>query len=156
MTCKPTLDALPLVERFVKETGIRLAVHNHGPEDKIYPSPYSVLKAIEPYDKRIGLCLDVGHTMRAGVDPAKVIREAAPRLYDVHLKDSFAIAGAREDIPVEVGRGRIDIKSILAALLEVKYSGVAAFEYERIGVNPVTGVAESVGYVRGMLAALTS
>lgn len=156
MTCKPALDALPLVERFVKETGIRLAVHNHGPEDKVYPSPYDVLKAIERYDTRIGLCLDVGHSMRAGVDSAKVIREAAPRIYDVHLKDSFAFPGSATDIPTEVGRGRMDIKSIIAALVEVKYAGVAAFEYERVGTNPMIGVAESVGYVRGLLGALAT
>jgi inosose dehydratase len=154
MTCKPALDAFPLIERFVKETNIRLAVHNHGPEDKVYPSPYDVLKAIEPFDSRIGLCLDVGHTMRAGVDPAKVIREASARLYDVHLKDSVAIPGSLTDLPTEVGRGRIDTKAIVAALIETKYSGVAAFEYERIGVNPTLGLAESVGYVRGLLGAL--
>ncbi|HEX2852472.1 MAG TPA: sugar phosphate isomerase/epimerase [Opitutaceae bacterium] len=153
MTCKPALDAFPLLERFVKETGIRLAVHNHGPEDKVYPSPYDVLKAIEPFDARIGLCLDVGHTVRAGVDPAKVIREAASRLYDVHLKDSIALPGALTDIPTEVGRGRIDIKAVIAALIETKYAGVAAFEYERVGVNPVIGLAESVGHVRGLLRA---
>lgn len=154
MTCKPALDAFPLIERFVKETGIRLAVHNHGPEDKVYPSPYDVLKAIGPFDSRIGLCLDVGHTMRAGVDPAKVIREASARLYDVHLKDSVAIPGSLTDLPTEVGRGRIDTKAIVAALIETKYSGVAAFEYERVGVNPTIGLAESVGYVRGLLGAL--
>lgn len=156
MTCKPEPAALPLVERFVKETGIRLAIHNHGPEDKVYPSPYEVLKAIEPFDRRIGLCLDVGHTMRAGVDSAKVIREVGSRIYDVHLKDSFAIAGSLTDIPTEVGRGRMDIKAIIAALIETKYDGVAAFEYERLGTNPIIGLAESVGYVRGLLGAMSS
>lgn len=151
MTCKPALDAYPLLERMVKETGIRLAVHNHGPEDKVYPSPYDVLKAIEPYDSRIGLCLDVGHAMRAGVDSAKVIREAAPRLYDLHLKDSVANPGSVTDLPTEVGRGKLDIQAILTALVDVKYTGVVAFEYERAGVNSLIGVAESVGYVRGVL-----
>ena len=154
MTCSPAPDALPLVERFVKEYGIRLAIHNHGPEDKFYRSPYEVLKLIEPYDSRIGLCLDVGHAMRARVNPAEAIRRCAARLYDVHLKDSRSTPGAMDDIPVEVGRGRMDIRAILAALIEIKYSGVAAFEYERLGVNPAIGLGESVGYVRGMLAAM--
>lgn len=153
MTCKPAPEALPLVERFVREYDIRLAIHNHGPEDKEYPSPREAMKLIKSLDSRIGLCVDVGHTMRAGVDPAQVIRDCASRLYDVHLKDSLAVAGA-EDIPVEVGRGRMDIHAILAALVEVKYAGVVAFEYERMGVNAALGLAESVGYVRGMLAAM--
>jgi len=153
MTCSPAPDSLPLVARLAKEYDIRLAIHNHGPEDKIYPSPYEALKLIEPLDARIGLCLDVGHTMRAHVDPADAIRRCAARIYDVHLKDSLALPGA-EDIPVEVGRGRMDIRGILAALIDIKYAGAAAFEYEKLGVNPVTGLAESVGYVRGMLAAM--
>lgn len=155
MTCKPAPDALPAVEKFVKEYDIRLAIHNHGPEDKEYPSPLDAMKLIEGLDSRIGLCVDIGHTMRAGVDPVEVIRQCAARVYDVHLKDSLAVPGAR-DIPTEVGRGRIDIRGILAALLEIKYSGVVAFEYERMGVNAALGVAESVGFVRGVLAGLTA
>lgn len=154
MTCKPDPEALPLVEDMVREYDIRLAIHNHGPEDNVYPSPFEAMRLIEARDERIGLCIDIGHTTRAGVDPAKAIRDCASRLYDVHLKDSVAVPGAMRDMPVEVGRGRIDIRAILEALIEVKYTGAVAFEYERHGVNAVTGLAESVGYVRGMLAAL--
>lgn len=150
MTCRPLPESLPLLEKLAREYDLRLAIHNHGPEDKLYPSPYEALKLIAPFDARIGLCLDVGHTMRAHVDPAEAIRRCAPRLYDVHLKDSLAFPGA-EDVPVEVGRGRMDIPAILAALIAVKYAGVVAFEYERLGVNPMIGLAESVGYVRGLL-----
>jgi hypothetical protein len=42
---------------------------------------------------------------------------------------------------------------MLRALLDIKYNGVVAFEYEKTGVNPVIGLAESVGFVRGALAA---
>lgn len=153
MTCRPTTEALPLLGKYVAEFGIRLAIHNHGPEDKLYPSPYEALKAVEALDSRIGLCLDVGHTMRANVDPAEAIRRCAHRLYDLHLKDSVAPPGA-EDIPVEVGRGKMNISAILAATIEVKYQGVVAFEYERLGVNPTIGLAESVGFARGVLASL--
>lgn len=154
MTCRPDPEALPLIERFVREYDIRLAIHNHGPEDKIYPTSYEAMKLVASLDARIGVCLDAGHVMRAGADPAKAIRDCAPRLYDFHLKDSLAVPGAA-DIPIEVGRGRMDIPAILAALIAVKYAGAVAFEYERVGVNAITGLAESVGYVRGVLAGMT-
>ncbi len=154
MICKPDLEALPLVEKLAKEYDQRLAIHNHGPEDKVYPSPYDVMKAIAPLDARIGLCLDVGHAMRAKADPAEAIRRCAARLYDLHLKDSSAIPGSDKDIPMEMGAGRMDIRGILRALFEIKYSGVASFEYEKPTGNPVTGLAESVGYVRGLLAGM--
>lgn len=154
MTCKPTPESLPLVERFAKEYDLQIAIHNHGPEDKLYPSPYEVWKLIGSLDARIGLCLDVGHSMRARVDPSEALRRCASRLHDVHLKDSLAVPGAEADIPIEVGRGQLDIRGILATLVELKYSGPVAFEYERPAVNPLIGLAESVGFVRGMLAAM--
>ncbi|MEO5960893.1 MAG: sugar phosphate isomerase/epimerase [Opitutaceae bacterium] len=154
MVCKPALDALPLVEKLAKEYDQKLAIHNHGPEDKVFPSPQSVWDAIKNLDARIGFCIDVGHAMRAKADPATAIRQFASRLYDVHLKDSLAVPGSERDIPTEVGTGRMDIRGILHALREVKYSGVVALEYEKGVGNQVIGLAESVGYIRGMLATI--
>lgn len=155
MVCKPELAALPLVEKLVKEFDQKIAIHNHGPEDAVYPSPKSAFDAVKSLDARIGLCIDIGHAARAGEEPAGAIRHYASRLYDLHMKDSIAVAGAKQDIPVEVGAGRLDIRGVLSALKAINYSGVVAFEYEKTATNPVTGLAESIGYVRGMLAALT-
>jgi sugar phosphate isomerase/epimerase len=154
MVCKPALDAFPLVEKFVKEFDQRLAIHNHGPEDKVYPSPYIAWDAIQPYDQRIGLCIDVGHAARSGADPVEAIRKCHSRLYDVHLKDSLAAVGATKDEPTEVGRGKLDIKGMLAALIELKYEHIVAFEYEKRSSDPVAGLAESVAYVRKVVAGL--
>jgi inosose dehydratase len=154
MVCKPDIAALPLVEKLVKEFDQKLAIHNHGPEDKIYPTPEVAWNAIKSLDARIGLCIDVGHTARFGDDAAASIKKYAARLYDVHMKDSVAVPGAMKDIPIEVGAGRLDIRAMLRALIDVNYKGVVAFEYEKVAGNPVTGLAESVGYVRGMLAGM--
>lgn len=153
LVCKPDLAALPLVDKLVKEYDLKLAIHNHGPEDKLYPSPYDVWKSVESFDARIGLCIDVSHTMRAGVDSGEAIRKCAARLYDVHLKDTQAVPGAMEDIPIEQGAGRIDTRGILTALLAIQYSGVVTYEYEKVVANPAIGLAESLGYLRGMLKA---
>ena len=155
MVCKPDLAALPIVEKLAKEFDQKLAIHNHGPEDKVYPTPEVIWNAVKSLDSRIGLCIDVGHTQRFGDDASAAIRKYAARLYDVHMKDSVAVVGAQRDVPVEVGAGRLNIPAMLRALLEVKYNGVVAFEYEKaIPANPVVGLSESVGYVRGVLAAL--
>lgn len=155
MVCKPEIAALPLVEKLAKEFDQKLAIHNHGPEDKVYPTPQVAWDAIKSLDARIGLCIDVGHTARFGDDVVASIKKYSARLYDVHMKDSVAIAGAMKDVPVEVGSGRLDIRAMLAALVAVNYKGVVAFEYEKVAGNPVTGLAESVGYVRGMLAGMS-
>jgi inosose dehydratase len=153
MVCKPELEALPLVEKLAKEFDQKLAIHNHGPEDKVYPTPDVIWNAVKSLDSRIGLCIDVGHTARFGDDPTVSIKKYASRLYDVHMKDSVAVIGAQRDVPVEVGAGRLNVRGMLRTLLEIKYDGVVAFEYEKVGGNPAIGLAESVGFVRGALAA---
>jgi inosose dehydratase len=153
IVCAPSLEAIPFLDKMVKEFDIRLAIHNHGPEDKgFFPSPFDVMRAVEKFDKRIGLCIDVGHTARAGADPADSILKCQERLYDLHMKDISALGD--RNTPIEGGRGILDSKSILAALLKIKYQGLVGFEYEKDAKDPVPGLAESVGYVKGLLAAM--
>jgi len=150
----PDRDTLLMTERFVREYNIRLAFHNHGPEDAIFPSPYDVWKAVEPYDERLGLCIDIGHAARAGVDPTEAILKCRSRLYDVHMKDTLAGAGEKKDIPVVLGHGRLDLRSVMAALLEIRYPYQVGLEDEVSSDDPLPGIAQSFGYMRGMLDAL--
>ena len=154
IVCAPQPESMPILDRMVKEFDIKLAIHNHGPEDKRFPAPVDVWKAIEKYDKRIGLCIDVGHTARAKADPVESILKYASRLYDCHLKDLANTAPKAEN--VEVGRGVLDIKGILAALIKIKYAHQVAFEYEKDADDPIPGLAESVGYVRGVLSGMSA
>jgi len=147
----PQERLLELVDRKAGEYDIKVAIHNHGPGDKLYPSPASVYGKVKNLDSRIGLCMDVGHTVRAGADPVEAAEKFADRLHDVHIKDiSPADAKGRD---VQLGRGVVDIPGLLAALVRTRYAGVVAFEYEKDPDDPLVGLAESVGYVRGVLAA---
>jgi len=148
----PNPELIPLVEEKIKLTNIQVAIHNHGPGDDVYPTPQSAYDRIRSLDARFGLCVDVGHTQRAGVDPAGSIRKLADRVLDVHIKD--VSAASAEGGTIEIGRGVIDIPEVCRALLEIKFSGAVSFEFEKDGKDPLAGVAESVGYIRGVLAAL--
>lgn len=150
----PNHDLLPLVEQKVEATGIKVAIHNHGPTDRVYPTPESIYKRIKHLDGRIGLCLDIGHTMRAGVDPALSAERFADRLIDVHIKD--VSSPDKKGGTVEIGRGVIDIPNFLRTLIRIGYSGTASFEFEKDGKDPLPGVAESVGFIHGSLSSLYS
>jgi sugar phosphate isomerase/epimerase len=147
---KPEL--LPLIDKKVKEYDLKVAIHNHGPGDKIFPVPATVYERIKDLDKRIGLCNDIGHTIRAGVDPVASIEQFADRLYDVHIKDVTA-ADAKGGA-IEVGRGVINIPQVIRTLVKINYTGIVSFEYEKSENDPLPGLAESVGYVRGVMATI--
>ncbi len=148
----PNHELLGHAQRKVRETGIKLAIHNHGPGDKLYPTPQSAYALIKNLDTRIGLCLDIGHCQRSGLDPSQTADVCADRLLDIHFKD--VTSPDRDGAPVEVGRGTIDVPKFVRTLVKLGYGGTAAFEYEKDGKDPFPGLAESVGYVRGILAAL--
>jgi len=148
----PNHELLGLVNKKVQEFNISVALHNHGPGDLVYPTPESAFEKIKGLDSRIGLCLDIGHTQRSGINPSDSALKYADRLLDVHIKD--VSAATKEGSTVEIGRGVIDIPQFLGTLLKINYSGIASFEYEKDGKDPLPGVAESVGYVRGVLSVL--
>jgi len=151
MVCAPTLRTLPLLEKFVREYDIRLAIHNHGPEDKTFPTPQVVLAAVKGMDARIGCCVDVGHTLRAGADPVGSLADAGPRLLDIHMKDLRKPAEG-QDCPV--GDGMMPVAAIFRQLRRMRYAGGVMLEYETDADNPYPGMQKSFAYMRGVLAGM--
>jgi inosose dehydratase len=148
----PNPEFLPLTATLAKTYDIGVAIHNHGPTDKLYPTAASVYEQVKGLDRRMGLCLDVGHEERCGLVPAVSAETCFDRLLDVHIKDMSASTAA--GTAVEIGRGVIDIPKLIRTLVRLKYAGTVSLEYEKDEKDPLPGAAESVGYVRGVLAAL--
>jgi inosose dehydratase len=148
----PNHELLPLADACVRDYGIMLAIHNHGPADKIYPTPESAYEKVQSLDRRLGLCLDVGHAQRCGIDPSVPAEKYKERLLDIHIKDVNAATEKGET--VEIGRGVIDIPKFLRTLVRTGYRGAASLEHEKDEKDPLPGAAESLGYVRGVLSSL--
>jgi len=148
----PAPETLPRIEKFVKEYDIRFAIHNHGPEDKIWHSPLDVLKAVKSMDPRMGCCIDVGHTVRAGTDVVQAIQEAGPRLFNVHVKDLTSFQSKESQVPV--GDGVMPLRKMFAALIAMNYKGFVDLEYEIHPDDPMPGTIASFAYMRGVLAGL--
>src|SRR5260370_2604543 len=146
----PAPETLPRIEKFVKEYDIRIAIHNHGPEDKLWHSPLDVLKAVKGMDARIGCCIDVGHTVRAGTDVVQAIHEVGARLFNIHMKDLTSFQD--KESQVAVGDGIMPVKKIFHALGATKYKDSLNLDYEIHADDPMQGVIESVAYMRGVLA----
>lgn len=149
-SCDPGL--LPRIERHAVRYDIKVAIHNHGPEDKFFPAPADVLKHVRRMDARMGLCIDIGHTVRTGTDVVAAIRAAGPRLHDLHLKDLRDLRDVKSQCVV--GEGAIPIAAILRQLSAMKFAGCANLEYEIDGTDPLPGMLRSMAYLRGALAGI--
>jgi sugar phosphate isomerase/epimerase len=148
----PTPETLPRLEKFVKQYDIRIAIHNHGPEDKLWHSPLDVLQAVKGMDPRLGCCIDVGHTARTGTDVVQAIKEVGPRLFNIHMKDLKDFQS--KESQVAVGEGILPIPKIFEALIAIKCPGFVDLEYEIHPDDPMPGVISSIAYMRGVLAGL--
>jgi sugar phosphate isomerase/epimerase len=148
----PPPEVLPRIEKFVKEYDIRFAIHNHGPEDKIWHSPLDVLKAVGNMDPRMGCCIDVGHTVRAGTDVVEAIKQVGPRLFNMHMKDLTSFDS--KESQVAVGDGKMPVRQIFETLIAMKYKGFVDLEYEVHADDPMPGVISSFAYMRGVLAGM--
>jgi sugar phosphate isomerase/epimerase len=143
---------LPRIERFARAYDIKVAIHNHGPEDKHFPSPYDVLKQVRTMDPRIGLCIDIGHTVRTGTDVMRAIADAGPRLLDMHAKDLRDLTAKGSQCIV--GEGAMPIAAIVRQLQAMHFAGYVNLEYEIDADDPLPGMKQSFAYMRGVLAGL--
>jgi sugar phosphate isomerase/epimerase len=150
MVCAPNYELMAYVEEKVKKYDIRLAIHNHGPDNPLFPNATDIWNHIKDLDQRIGICIDIGHTTRDGADPSVDIEKFKSRIYDVHIKD--VDKPTKEGKTVEIGRGIIDIPKVVATLRKIKYTGKCSLEFEKDMKDPLAGIAESIGYFKGVMA----
>ncbi|MCX6327376.1 MAG: sugar phosphate isomerase/epimerase [Bacteroidia bacterium] len=146
----PNYELLPYVEKKIKTYDFKLAIHNHGPDNPLYPNATDIWDHIKDLDPRIGICIDIGHTTRDGEDPSADIEKYSKRIYDIHIKD--VNKATKEGKTIEIGRGVIDIPKVVATLRKVKYSGSCSLEFEKDMKDPLAGIAESIGYFKGVMA----
>ncbi|MCE7039471.1 sugar phosphate isomerase/epimerase [Dyadobacter sp. CY312] len=147
----PNHADLPYLEKKVKEYDIRFAIHNHGPEDKLYPNATSINNLIKDLDSRVGICFDMGHDTRDNQDAVADLNKYSKRIFDIHLKN--VTSATKDGTTCELGRGIIDIPAFVKMLRKVKYTGSCSLEYEKDMKDPLAGIAESVGYFRGVCIA---
>jgi L-ribulose-5-phosphate 3-epimerase UlaE len=146
----PDYQLLPYVEKKIKTYDFKLAIHNHGPDNPLYPNATDIWNHIKDLDARIGICIDIGHTTRDGQDPSVDIMRYKSRIYDIHMKD--VDKASKAGITVEMGRGIIDIPAFVETLRKIKYTGSCSLEFEKDMKDSLPGIAESIGYFKGVTA----
>ncbi len=149
VVCAPTTTNLKLVEKHARDLDLKIAIHNHGPEDSHFPNGAAVLKYVKDMDPRMGLCYDIGHASRTGANVVEEIEAAGDRLHDIHIKDLTDYSSRDSQVPV--GKGKIPIAEIFKTLKKMRYPGVVGLEYEIEPATPERGMDASFSYMRGLL-----
>ena len=144
----PNYELLDYAEQKVRQYDIRLAIHLHGPDMPMYPNALDIWNHVKDRDARMGMCLDIGHNLRYGSDSLSDYKKYHTRVFDIHLKD--VTGTTKDDKSVELGRGCIDFPLFVRLLRKYNYTGSVSLEYEKDMSNPFMGIAESVGYFRGV------
>jgi sugar phosphate isomerase/epimerase len=142
-------DQLPLLDKVIKDYNMRAAIHNHGPNDQRFPSPLEVYDAIKGLDRKIGVCMDIGHTFRMHEDLVSDVKKTHDRLYSMHFKDLDSDHIDAKGVPV--GTGVLPIIPLLRELVNSGYKEEIQLEYEVEAKDPLPGMAESFGFMRGVL-----
>lgn len=145
----PDYELIDYVIAKVKETGIRVAIHTHGPDGAAFPDVRTIVEMVKDPSLGVGCCMDLGHTFRMGWDVAADIHTYKDWIYDIHIKDINE--PSKQGSGVEVGRGQMDIPALIKALKDIGYEGVISLEYEKREKDRIPGIAESVGYIRGVI-----
>ena len=144
----PNYELTDYVIKKVKDTGIKVAIHTHGPDGAPFPNIQKVAEVYKDPSLGIGCCMDLGHSVRMGEDIVKDIKKYKAWIYDIHIKDESE--ASKKGQTWEMGRGVMDFRPIVKVLRQIKYKGVVSLEFEKNGKNPHPGVAESIGYLRGV------
>ena len=145
-------DLLPLLDRVIRSYDLKAAIHNHGPNDQRFPSPLQVYDAVQGLDRRIGLCMDIGHTFRMHEDLVADVKKTRDRLYSMHFKDLNSDRVDAKDVPV--GTGVMPIIPLLRELAHSAYAAEVQLEHEADPKDPLPGMAESLGFMRGSLQSM--
>jgi inosose dehydratase len=122
------------------DLGVPLVYHHHM--NSLGERPEEVAAVLDAADRRyVKLLFDVAHYQQGGGDPVPALQKYKDWLQVLHLKDVEAV-GARGVAPtsppaptfrfVELGRGRVDLAGVFAALAQIKYNGWAVVELDRV------------------------
>lgn len=148
----PNYELLDYVEDKIKEYDISVAIHCHGPDNLPYSSTEDAFIRLKDRDPRFGICVDVAHVIRSGMDPVQQIKLVKSRILDMHIWD--VSEATKEGKAVRPGMGVLDFKAVLSTLIEIGYSASLSIEYGSEAENPVPAYLETKGYMNGVISTL--
>ncbi|HEY6979133.1 MAG TPA: sugar phosphate isomerase/epimerase family protein [Chitinophagaceae bacterium] len=143
ITAEPEWNQLNDVNRLAGAYGIQVAIHDH-PVPNIYWHPDSVVRAMKGHAS-IGVCADIGHWARNGLNVVDCIKKCDGKILVVHLKDVSEFGNVQTP-DVLLGEGVCNIPAVLQQLKKQEFKGIFSIEYEENPDNNVKDIKQYVQY----------
>ena len=128
LVSEPDPKDLPAIDKLAGEYGMKVAIHDH-PKPTRYWDPAYVYPLVKNL-KNVGLCADVGHWKRSGLDPVEMLKLYGDKVLSLHFKDLVPGENSRGLHDVPWGTGTSRAADMLAVLKEKGFKGPIAIEYE--------------------------
>lgn len=144
ITSEPDYDDLDLVESLCEKYNIKVAIHDHPIPSK-YWHPKIVMTLLEGRSELMGVCADIGHWVRSGLDPVESLKMVEGRLISFHFKDlnKFGVRSAH-DVPWGLGVG--NIAGVMHEMKRQGFEGHLSVEYEHNWEHSVPEIREAIEY----------
>lgn len=146
ITTEPRPNQYDLIEKLCEENQIKIALHNH-PLPSMYWHPEVPLRFLEGRSPLMGVCADIGHWIRSGLDPVESLQKLEGRIISLHMKD-LNKRGARNAHDIPWGTGTCNVAGVLHELHRQGFKGVFSAEYEHNWENNLPEVKESMDYFK--------
>ena len=150
---QPMAQYIGQLETLSHKYKIKVAIHNH-PKPSIYWHPALMISVFAARSNNIGVCADIGHWARSGLDPFECVRQLEGRIISFHFKDINEF-GIRKEHDVPWGTGVCNIAGIMHELKRQGFKGVVSIEYEQNWENSMPEVAECIAYFNRVASWLT-
>jgi sugar phosphate isomerase/epimerase len=134
------------IEKLCEEYQIKIALHNH-PVPNYYWHPEVAVRLLEGRSDLMGVCADIGHWVRSGLDPVHSLKMLEGRVISLHIKDLNKF-GVREAHDLPWGTGTSNVAGVLHELHRQGFQGVFSAEYEHNWENNLPDVKESITYFK--------
>lgn len=140
---EPKQEQLEMIDSLCQKYKIRVAIHNH-PDPTRYWDPEIVLKALEGRSKYMGVCADLGHWTRSGLDASECLKKLEGRIFEIHMKDVNKTD--KKGHSVVWGEGVIDWDTVFEELKRQQFAGKFVIEHEYNWSNPIPDIKKNLAF----------
>jgi sugar phosphate isomerase/epimerase len=148
LVSEPDKESWDMLDSLAGLYNIKIAIHEHAKGKSVYWHPDSVLAALKNHPN-FGVCADLGHWERSGLNPAECLKKLEGNILGVHLKD-IDQSDNPEANDVIIGKGVIKFPEVINELKRQRFKGVIHVECEHKMENNLAEVIEGKKYFEGL------